>query len=320
MTTQAKKSGEPRAHHFVPQCWLAGFTQNGRKDGQLFVTDLKRQKQWSTTPPNVGHRRDFYRVSNEQMEPVAFEKVFSRIEDFIAPTLRTLFECPQVPTPEQLGKLLYFAATQYVRVPAFRPTLLKISDTIHRSFIAKALKSKESWEAFLDDAGIPIDAPGADYDGMLKYQNDVINTGKYSLSADSEFFLLRGFDAVEQPILPRLRERFWTAIVNGGGTFIGSDNPVMMDGAKDQLVGFKSADAIIIVVNRFLMLCGTKDRSERSFGGQKRLAFHNSFTMLCADEQVFSHIPDFYWLNEQKNVCSDWRLFSKDKLIESIAP
>jgi hypothetical protein len=180
MTTQAKKSGQPRAHHFAPQCWLAGFTQNGRKDGLLFVTDLKRQKQWSSTPPNVGHRRDFYRVSDEQMDPVAFEKVFSRIEDFIAPTLRTLYECPQFPTPEQLGKLLYFAATQYVRVPAFRPTLLKISDTIHRSFIAKALKSKESWEAFLDD------------------QHDVINTGKYSLSADNEFFLLRGFDAVEK--------------------------------------------------------------------------------------------------------------------------
>ncbi|MFL6313318.1 MAG: DUF4238 domain-containing protein [Terriglobales bacterium] len=319
MTSPAKKKAEPRAHHFAPQCWLAGFTDTGRKDGHLFVTDLKRRKQWPSTPPNVGHRRDFYRISDSQMEPVAFEKVFSRIEDFIAPTLKALYEKPQYPTLEQLDKLLYFAAVQFIRVPAFRPTLLKISDSIHRSAISKALKSKESWEALLKDAGIPLDSPGTDYERMLAYEREVIDTGQYSLSAENEFFLLRGFDAVEKPILPSLRARHWTAIVNGGGTFIGSDNPVMLDGKKGT-VGFKSATVIIFIVNRYLLLCGTDHRMKRSGGNRKLLAFHNSFTMLSADEQLYSHTPDFYWLNEQEEVCTDWKLFSKDKLIESIKP
>ena len=55
---------EPRAHHFAPQCWLAGFTDTGEKDGRLWVTDLKRRKQWPSNPRNAAHRRDFYRVSD----------------------------------------------------------------------------------------------------------------------------------------------------------------------------------------------------------------------------------------------------------------
>jgi hypothetical protein len=57
---------EPRAHHFVPQCWLAGFTETGEKDGQLWVTDLHRRKQWLSSPVNSGRRRDFYRTSADE--------------------------------------------------------------------------------------------------------------------------------------------------------------------------------------------------------------------------------------------------------------
>lgn len=63
----AAGSAPRRAHHFTPQCWLAGFTDTGRKDGRLFVTDLKRQKQWPTTPPNAGRRRDFYQVRGSNL-------------------------------------------------------------------------------------------------------------------------------------------------------------------------------------------------------------------------------------------------------------
>jgi hypothetical protein len=31
---------------------------------------------------------------------------------------------------------------------------------------------------------------------------------------------------------------------------------------------------------------------------RKRIAAHNTFTMLTADEQVYSHVPDFCWLDE----------------------
>ncbi|SRR5258708_6215036 len=92
-----KKRSEPRAHHFVPQCWLAGFTETGQKTGRFWVTDLKNLKQWPSNPRNAGHKRDFYRIADPQVDPVTFEKAFSKIEGFVAPILKRLYEQPQRP-------------------------------------------------------------------------------------------------------------------------------------------------------------------------------------------------------------------------------
>src|ERR1700722_2699196 len=104
---------EPRAHHFVPQCWLAGFTETGQKDGRLWVTDLNRRKQWASNPPNAGHRRDFYRISDPRLDPVAVEKALSGIEDLSAPLLRRLDVERRGPTAEELEPLLLFMAIQW---------------------------------------------------------------------------------------------------------------------------------------------------------------------------------------------------------------
>jgi hypothetical protein len=78
------RTSEARAHHYVPQCWLSGFTESGKRGGRLFVTDLTRSKQWPTTPPNAGYERDFNRVEDSNRDPLAFETFFSRIESDIA--------------------------------------------------------------------------------------------------------------------------------------------------------------------------------------------------------------------------------------------
>src|ERR1051325_1893596 len=151
-------TGEPRAHHYVPQCWLAGFTDNGEKTGTLWVTDLERKKQWQTTPPNAGHERDFYRVSEVGLDPVLFEKQFSKIESDIAPLLKELYTKPRWPTPEELAELEVFIALQYIRVPAFRPIVLRMAERIHRLLMRKALKSPATWEKTLNEASTPLDS------------------------------------------------------------------------------------------------------------------------------------------------------------------
>ena len=152
------------------------------------------------------------------------------IEDIVAPVLRDLYDHPQEPGVEAMDGLMYFAAIQYVRVPTFRPVLLKIADSINRSMISGALKSPETWSKALKKAGIPVDAPGASYDGMLAFERDVINTGQYTISAKNDFYLVRGFRLVASAIYPALKNRFWQALISPSGSSIGSDNPVMMDG------------------------------------------------------------------------------------------
>jgi hypothetical protein len=72
---------------------------------------------------------------------VAFERIFSQMEDMIAPIFRRLYDERREPSVEELGRLLSFAALQYIRVPAFRPVLLKIADSIHRGNFRGAEKS-----------------------------------------------------------------------------------------------------------------------------------------------------------------------------------
>lgn len=312
------RGSAPRAHHFTPQCWLAGFTDTGRKDGRLFVTDLKRQKQWPTTPLNAGHRRDFYRVTNLQLDPVWFERTFSDIENIVAPVLRDLYDRPQEPGVEEMDALMYFAAIQYIRAPSFRPLLLKVADSISRSMIAGALKSPDAWAKALKRAGIPADAPGASYDGMLAFERDVINTGQYTISAENDFYLVRGFRVAASAIYPALKNRYWQALVSPTGSFIGSDNPVMMDGPKGQPAGFKSAETVIFTVNRFLLLQGTNEPVAGLLVNRRLIARHNSFAMISANEQIYSQAPDFCWLDPVDRIQTDWRSFSKESLLEAI--
>ena len=72
-----QQSSEPRKHHFVPSCWLSGFTDTADKNGTLWVTDLKKKKQWGSSPAKTGYIRDFYRSPNMQPDPTIAEKHLS---------------------------------------------------------------------------------------------------------------------------------------------------------------------------------------------------------------------------------------------------
>ena len=63
-----------RNHHFVPQGYLAGFTDTGTREGRLYVLDLQTQKAFATRPRNVAAQRDFNRIDVEDQRPDALNK------------------------------------------------------------------------------------------------------------------------------------------------------------------------------------------------------------------------------------------------------
>jgi hypothetical protein len=298
---------EARAHHFLPQCWLSGFTDSGQNEGQLWVTDLKRRKQWKSNPVNSGHRRDFYRLSDERLNPTAVESKFAEMETLIAPILRIVEAERRMPHGDELQSLLVFMAIQWVRVPAFRTTIGPIADSIYRSFMSELLRSPESWAAALKKAGYSKDAPGADYDKIL----EVERSGEYSFSADTPWFLKNGLKAAES-IIPCLETRYWGALISESGQFIGSDSPVALEASKDHKVGFKNAPFVTYPVGRHVLLYGTIVRVPQPPLTTKLIAQHNTFAMLTAQEQVYSHRPDFHWLGANGKCQNDWTLFAKE--------
>ena len=320
MNEPVPKHPEARAHHFVPQCWLAGFTDTGQKDGQLWVTDFKRQKQWPTSPPNAGHRKDFYRIDEPDTDPLVFENAFGDIETQTGPVFRSLYNSPHYPTGKELETLLWFAAVQFMRVPAFRQWILGIAESIHLVMVSKALESPETWKQALVKAGIPTDEPAAAYERMVEFQQRVLKTGEYTMEANTAWYLARGFQGAANTVFPLLLKRYWGMLHSPSGSFIGSDNPVGMDGPKGQLSGFKCADVILFPVNRYILLVGTNEPVKQPFVNRKLIARYNTFTMLAATEQLYSHEPNFGWLDENSKYQESWELFSKKRIVSAEPP
>jgi hypothetical protein len=302
----AKHDAEPRRHHYVPQCWLAGFTGTGEKDGQLWVTDLVRRKQWQASPDNAGHIRDFYRLSDEQFDPVMVEKAFAKIEGEVAPILRTLDREQRAPGLEEFGALLPFIALQWARVPAFRPIVFKVLDEVTREKLAADLKSKGAWKRALDRAGMSEDSPGAAYESMMEFYRD----GQFSLSVQTDWYIQQTFQSAEH-ILPTLSSRSWRAAISPSGSFIGSDSPVILDGPKGEMRGFKNAEIIAYSLSRHVFLYSMLQQERPLLVNRKYIAHMNTLLLLRAD-QVFSTVSDFCWLDENRKYQTDWTLFSKE--------
>lgn len=301
-----QRPNEAKAHHFVPQCWLAGFTDTGERDGMLYVTDLRRKKQWRCKPSEAGHRRNFNRVDDPSVsDPLAIEKAFAQVENDVAPVFSKLMKERRGPKDGlELGTLVEYLAIQLVRVPAFR-TLVR--ETLESEFRKNVLSSREVWEQALRRAGVSSDDPGADYEKVL----EGIASGQLKFSAETAFYLKHGADLLPA-IEPSLMGRCWDWHVSPTGEFIGSDNPVALDGEQGKPIGVCNADVVIYPVSRRLLLYGTHKRVALERLTSRLMARHNTFAMLTADEQVYSHRSDFHWLDCTGKCQNDWRLFSRE--------
>lgn len=304
----AKQDAEPRGHHFVPKCWLAGFTETGETDGRLWVTDFSRKRQWQTTPEKAGKIRDFYRLSDPAPDPVVVEKMFSELESVSGPILNNLDTERRPPTADELDALLQFIAIRWARVPAFRPLVLEVLDKLARRKFAESLQCRETWIAALKEAGLDPAAPGADYDRAQVF----FESGEFNIAAETEWYIMRAFQAAEA-ILPLLRGRYWGTSFSQSGRFIGSDNPVALEGPKGEKVGFKNAEFVFYAVSRHVFLTGTLVKVTRPPFNLKYISQMNTMMMLTSDLQVYSHVSDFSWADVKRKHQTEWQLFSKEK-------
>ncbi len=295
-----------RAHHYVPKCWLAGFTESGEKDGRFWQTDINTGNQWPSNPLNAGHQRDFYRISDSRKDPLLIEGKLAEIEGAIAPILQLLDKERRLPNEDELGSLIVFMAIQWIRVPAFRPFLFDFTNFYMRANLSDALRSEESWERTLLLAGIPADTEGSDYQKMRKF----FQSGEFSLNVGNDWYLKEGFTAAIT-VIESLEKRHWGVAISDAGDFIASDNPVVMDGAPRQTMGFENAGVVIYPVSRHLVLYGTRIPVVIPPMTANDVARHNTFMMFTASSYVYSHRPDFGWLDTDGNYQTGRRLFSK---------
>jgi hypothetical protein len=71
-------------------------------------------------------------------------------------------------------------------------------------------------------------------------------------------------------------------------------------------------------LSRHVLLYGGRPNIPPPFVNRKYIAHMNTFAMLSAQRQVYSHVPDFGWVDETGKYGCDWELFSNEIILASV--
>jgi hypothetical protein len=286
-----------RAHHFVPEAMLAGFTPGGSKNEKLWVVDLRTKREWTTTPRNVAHRRDFYRVDAPGVTPDFVEqRMLAPVESDAIQIIRAIERTEQPPTdPSELRALLLFVALLATRGPLARFAVDEIVDAEFRHLVAKLTASDDQWnEVRRDMAESGIAKRDMSRDEMI----DAVAHVRFN--ATQQFQLRIMFKAVNY-ILPELTRRTWSTVTSTSGSFICSDRPVALifntPPPWTTRPGFalKNTDVIVPLTKHIMLRGSFRDASRCGQTNRKGVGKLNSLTLNNAERYIFASSAEFPW-------------------------
>lgn len=103
-----------KSHHYLSKFYLAGFTNTGEKDGNLYVHDLVQKSTRRDKPENVGCRTHF----NTQRAEKNFGQAY---EAPAATVIKEISKTQNFPdSKEKIAYLFLFILFQAFRVPMVR--------------------------------------------------------------------------------------------------------------------------------------------------------------------------------------------------------
>ena len=200
-----------RKHHFVPQGYLAGFTDDGTRTGVLTVFDRVSQSVFAARPRNVAAKRDFNRVELAGLPPDAVERALGDLEGKAIAAIRRLRERGGHLTAEQLSDIVNLMTLLVVRNPQGRRAMntarkhevriildILASDRgVYEHHVAKA----KSDGSIPDDADVPFEQAAA-FIKSNQYRIEVSPTESISLEL-----------GVFRSVFETLASRWWSLVV-----------------------------------------------------------------------------------------------------------
>lgn len=306
-----------RLHHYLPQCYLRGFTTSGEKDGKLCVFDLKRSRSYRTGTRGVGGRKDFNRVDVPGQPPDILETELAKFEASVAPVLRTMRSTREMPTGHDFLVLMNLVGLIAVRNPTFRQQVLDFQKRLFEMVVDVTLSNKGIFEAQLRKMKIA----GVEVNESVTYEDvkRIHDEGGFEISVPEGRAIPSEFDGFDA-ILPFLVNRKWTLCVadNASGLFIGGDNPVVLgrtndpEGASRMPLGFGLRNTMVTFpLSKELVILGTfEGTAGRIVATREVVADFNKCMILRADEVVFSANEEFEFAGHDDKIYPGRELLS----------
>ncbi len=227
-----------RKHHYVPQGYLADFTQQRTKKSQLNVLDIETGRCFRTSPENVASKRDFNRVDIDGHPPDAVENALSGFEGEAIGAIRRVIGLQEFPSEHDLILILNLVALLAVRNPLLRATFNQFRERTLRAMGKALVSSKQMYEKqSIRTAVAGEDLPDVSFEAM----RDSVKRDEYDFEFHPQGNLKVEFATLDV-LLPLLGRRYWSIFIApaGGPEFISSDHPVTLTwkGGREGPIGF----------------------------------------------------------------------------------
>jgi len=225
LLTKMKTKSIARRHHYLPQSYLALFTDAGTKEGQFFVIEVGSGRTFRTSPKNVAVELDFNRVDIDGHPPNVIENALSPLEQKAVQAIANTVVTGEFPNNDDYSSILNLICLIAVRNPFFRKSFNRAREqTIH--IIGDLLISdKQVWEHHVRKAR----ENGENIPNSLSFEEmkSFIEKRNYEIKFFPEGNIRAELNAFNN-ILSILGERTWSLIMAppDGPEFICSDHPV----------------------------------------------------------------------------------------------
>lgn len=223
-----KNKSTARRHHYLPQSYLALFTDKETKDGKFFVLEVESGRKFRTSPINVAVELDFNRVDMNGYPPDVIENALAPVEQKAVQAISNTVVTEEFPNDEDYNYILNLICLIAVRNPFLRKSFnrarehgidiignLLVSDK--KLFEHHVQKTRENGENIPETVS---------FEEMKRFIED----RKYKIEFYPEGNLRVELNTFDK-ILPLLGERIWSLIIAPpeGPEFICSDHPVTIN-------------------------------------------------------------------------------------------
>lgn len=226
-----------RNHHWVPQCYLKGFTKGRSKKSTLHVTDFETGRQFTSAPRNVAAGRDFNRVDIDGLPPDYVESGIAVFEGKLDKALERICREREFTDPEDLNLVLNLIALLAVRNPGMRENVRHGHEQVMKRVMDLTLATKERYESSFVKAAR---AGALKAEDLLPYERmrEFFDRDEYTISVSTTHHVGQELKLVDA-ILPLLGQRKWllARALPGTGGFITSDHPVILQWADRPMTG-----------------------------------------------------------------------------------
>jgi hypothetical protein len=201
----AESKSTPRKHHFVPDFYLKGWTE----DKKIRVTHVDEDRTYVTSSGKAARKTDFYRMEAKDLDPtevppLMMEHVFGHIEGPVKEISdRMQSRGIAAVTQEDRYKFSLFLAVQMTRGIRFRESIRLAANEDARKMISS--RSDEDYENFLKKSGDEVTPLR-----MQKYRDgvDAIKSGKWKFTPPEPLLIGMGFQ-IAVNLGPYLFDRRW---------------------------------------------------------------------------------------------------------------